>query len=258
VADWRFLDGFQASSGVGMWLVAWGFLVLGVRLRSQVALLLSLSLGRTIGRASRRSFSLVGLLFMFGSAQPVAAIGRSLSIRPASAAFGPSRAWAGEPPPPRSPVHGTGPSSSRFIHADPAVHPAVHGSTSVRHLGGPLFVREGRGKQVRVVRERPPRGTWSKGGRSQDGGDQPGEGLERKKSSHPSHPTGDQPRSPSIYEVKPGDSLWGIAEETLRTKDPRRIARYWPRLHRFNREVIGANPNFLQPGQLLRLPPERR
>jgi resuscitation-promoting factor RpfA len=56
--------------------------------------------------------------------------------------------------------------------------------------------------------------------------------------------------------VKPGDSLWAIAAEILETSDPARIARYWPRIHRSNRHVIGANPNLILPGQVLELPDE--
>jgi nucleoid-associated protein YgaU len=56
--------------------------------------------------------------------------------------------------------------------------------------------------------------------------------------------------------VLPGDTLWSIAAERLGTDDIRRIARYWPRIHRANREVIGPNPDLLRPGQVLELPPE--
>jgi nucleoid-associated protein YgaU len=56
--------------------------------------------------------------------------------------------------------------------------------------------------------------------------------------------------------VLPGDTLWSIAAERLETGDMRRIARYWPRIHRANREEIGPNPNLIRPGQVLELPPE--
>ena len=59
------------------------------------------------------------------------------------------------------------------------------------------------------------------------------------------------------YTVRPGDSLWDIAEMKLGTKEARRIARYWPRIHRANRDVIGGDPNLIVPGQVLTLPPER-
>ncbi|HEX2058550.1 MAG TPA: LysM domain-containing protein [Actinomycetota bacterium] len=54
----------------------------------------------------------------------------------------------------------------------------------------------------------------------------------------------------------PGETLWSIAAERLRTDDVRRIARYWPRIHRANREEIGPDPNLIRPGQVLELPPE--
>jgi|GEM_PF-2472413 len=59
------------------------------------------------------------------------------------------------------------------------------------------------------------------------------------------------------YTVRPGDSLWDIAEMKLGTGEARRVARYWPRIHRANRDVIGADPNLIMPGQVLTLPPER-
>ncbi len=59
------------------------------------------------------------------------------------------------------------------------------------------------------------------------------------------------------YTVRPGDSLWDIAEMKLGTVEARRIARYWPRIHRANRDVIGGDPNLIVPGQVLTLPPER-
>ncbi len=59
------------------------------------------------------------------------------------------------------------------------------------------------------------------------------------------------------YTVRPGDSLWDIAEMKLDTAEARRIARYWPRIHRANRDVIGGDPNLIFPGQVLTLPPER-
>ena len=56
--------------------------------------------------------------------------------------------------------------------------------------------------------------------------------------------------------VREGDTLWSIAASTLRTDDAERIARYWPRLHRANRGLIGRNPDLILPGQVLDLPGE--
>jgi hypothetical protein len=58
------------------------------------------------------------------------------------------------------------------------------------------------------------------------------------------------------HAVLPGETLWSIAAERLHTDDVRRIARYWPRIHRANRDEIGANPDLIRPGQVLELPPE--
>ena len=58
------------------------------------------------------------------------------------------------------------------------------------------------------------------------------------------------------HDVRAGDTLWSIAAEVLETEDIRRIARYWPKIHRHNRNVIGANPDLIYPGQVLDLPDE--
>jgi hypothetical protein len=56
--------------------------------------------------------------------------------------------------------------------------------------------------------------------------------------------------------VRSGDSLWSIAAAALGPlASDADIAREWPRLYAGNRDVIGANPHFLRPGQVLYLPP---
>lgn len=57
------------------------------------------------------------------------------------------------------------------------------------------------------------------------------------------------------HAVLPGETLWSIAADRLGTDDVRRIARYWPRIHRANRDQV-PNPDLLRPGQVLELPPE--
>lgn len=73
-----------------------------------------------------------------------------------------------------------------------------------------------------------------------------------------SEPAGD-PGAPvtATYTVKSGDTLWDIAAQVLMTSDQARIARYWPQIHRANRDVIGRDPNLIFAGQLLKLPVEK-
>jgi hypothetical protein len=56
------------------------------------------------------------------------------------------------------------------------------------------------------------------------------------------------------YVVVPGDNLWKIASRTLETLDKERIADYWVRIYRHNRDLIGPDPNLVRPGQVLDLP----
>ncbi len=58
------------------------------------------------------------------------------------------------------------------------------------------------------------------------------------------------------YTVRPDDTLWSISEKVLETREPARVARFWPRIHRLNRAVIGADPSLIMPGQVLELPDE--
>lgn len=70
----------------------------------------------------------------------------------------------------------------------------------------------------------------------------------------------DEPERPDRarwHAVLPGETLWSIAADRLDTDDVRRIARYWPRIHRANRDEIGPNPNLIHAGQVLELPPEQ-
>lgn len=55
--------------------------------------------------------------------------------------------------------------------------------------------------------------------------------------------------------VAPGDSLWSIASRHLgEFATDVEIAHAWPEWHRINFSVIGNDPDFLLPGQLLRVP----
>jgi len=62
---------------------------------------------------------------------------------------------------------------------------------------------------------------------------------------------------PGRHLVRPGDSLWSVAEAALRDSGApptaAELAAYWPRIYALNRDVIGPDPDLLRPGQLLRL-----
>ena len=55
------------------------------------------------------------------------------------------------------------------------------------------------------------------------------------------------PPAPKTYTVKPGDTLWGIAKQTL--GDGSR----WNEIYNNNVDVIGKDPNLIFPGQVLRI-----
>ena len=60
------------------------------------------------------------------------------------------------------------------------------------------------------------------------------------------------------YVVQRGDSLWRIAARRLGTADAAptsgAVAAYWPCIYRANRQLIGADPNLILPGQRLVIP----
>ncbi len=55
--------------------------------------------------------------------------------------------------------------------------------------------------------------------------------------------------------VKPGDTLWSIADAQLgRQATIAEISAFWPRIYEANRNVIGENPDHLEPGMVLQVP----
>jgi LysM domain len=58
--------------------------------------------------------------------------------------------------------------------------------------------------------------------------------------------------------VRPGDSLWGLAEHLLRegggAASARDVDRAWRLLHRANRAAVGGDPDLIRPGTVLRVP----
>jgi nucleoid-associated protein YgaU len=65
-----------------------------------------------------------------------------------------------------------------------------------------------------------------------------------------------RPTEPTVV-VRPGDSLWTLAERDLggRATD-RGISDRWHAIYRRNRGVIGPDPDLLRPGQVLSIPEE--
>ena len=180
---------------------------------------------RRRSRLVRRGVSLLGLVLSVGS--PASAAGRR---HPPAPAVPEVRTEPGRFPPPRlpgsaGPLPGESPPRTPAGHEPPwkttvddrpRTHPVVHGG-ALERTSDRLF------------------GRW--------------------RAPHPAEPVR-VPRGERWHAVLPGETLWSIAAERLRTDDVRRIARYWPRIHRANRDEIGPNPNLIRPGQVLELPPE--
>jgi len=167
----------------------------------------------------------------------------------------------------------------------PAVHPAIHAARPphVAHVT-PLFPRERKHESARrrafantapFEERRTPRlhvPTSASGGGAVPrvntaipiAGTAAALGKVRnleKEACMRRHPAGTACNSGSraprrLHSVRKGDTLWGIASDVLGTNDIRRIARYWPKIHRANRATLGPNPNLLHVGQSLVLPNE--
>lgn len=170
------------------------------------------------GRALRRGVSILGLAMTIGS--PAVAAGRR-HPSPTAVATG-VRTEPGRLPPPRLPGS-AGPFSEDPPWEDRGttvtVHPAVHRRAHEAPSDAPTRL---------FRREAPPPAGHTRPSRDRLG----------------------------WHAVLPGETLWSIAADRLHTQDVRRIARYWPRIHRANRDVLGSNPNLIHPGQVLELPPE--
>jgi nucleoid-associated protein YgaU len=61
-----------------------------------------------------------------------------------------------------------------------------------------------------------------------------------------------------MYTVRPGDCLWRIARSLLTAAGASpsgvEISDYWRSIYEINRDVIGADPNLIHPGQVFQLP----
>lgn len=73
-------------------------------------------------------------------------------------------------------------------------------------------------------------------------------------------PSAEQPGTGQPIVVRPGDSLWTLAEQELRdsgvSPTPTQVASAWPRWWAANRELVGDDPDLLLPGTSLS-PPEQ-
>ena len=64
-------------------------------------------------------------------------------------------------------------------------------------------------------------------------------------------------QNPTSIMVRPGDSLWSIAQQRLRPDaSPQQVVREVDRIYALNRDRIGQDPNLISVGQELLLPPE--
>lgn len=184
-----------------------------------------------------RSVSMLG--FALALSTPAAASGSRRPDPPyrrAAAAVPPWSPTGGSPPHPS-----VGSGARQFDETMAQVHPAIHGRRTRRSADvAPLFPREGR------TRVQPSASANSEPTRSLDRCDE-------RRACMAAHPSG----RPRFHVVRPGDSLWTIASAVLGTEDPVPVARYWARIHRANREVIGPDPDLLHPGQKLTLPSTR-
>ena len=234
---------------MGGWLVGAAIVVIGyswaVRVRVRVRKRINLS---TMGGPSLlRPFSLVGLAI--ACATPAGASERRFPLSSGTSHDAPAPPWSGGgfPPPPQPLVRtrGTGLApgvdSPRDVGTAPtAIHPLRRDHALPDPV--PLFPR------VRGERERRA-GTAATSERARD-----------RAACMAAHPAGKGStpveRVMTRHVVEPGETLWSIAERHLSTTELARVARYWPRIHRANRKVIGPDPRELQIGLVLELPEE--
>ena len=225
----------------------------------------------TLARSVRRPFPPLGRLrlSLTGGVAAVGVAGALLSLRAEAGAQRPpfSRRVAEPPwsrtsgfPPPYPLVRAGAPQGSSdglrtlVPGPHPAIHPAIHHADKAagspdglpRLLFSSATGRADRGRHLRAAIEAHPAG---KGGGHHSARSGPA-GLGGL------YELPEKPDCVRRYTVRPDDTLWAIAEKVLGTREPARIARFWPRIHRLNRALIGPDPSLIMPGQALDLPDE--
>lgn len=187
---------------------------------------------------------------------PSAASARSgRPVPPAGPAFE-APPWSGSEgfPPPRP--------LARTRAATPAPHRALHPESEPVGPPVPLFPRAGDVVDRRAARkaamERHPAGKAS--ARFPNHAKQASTPASRggRTVRSLSEPPRDEVRisrvCPRKHRVEPGETLWGIASRWSPSDRPLDILRLTMEIYRLNRDVIGADPDLILPGQLLSLP----
>lgn len=96
--------------------------------------------------------------------------------------------------------------------------------------------------------------------RAEDGPRARPEQQPRARTGRPAPPTPPPGASPrGLVLVKPGDSLWTIADDELpTTATTAEISERWRAIYAANRARIGPDPDLIHPGMSLLLPPPRK
>jgi len=209
-------------------------------------------------RRPRRAHLVSRLVSFLGCAvalQPSVAAAQVRPVPPAGAALDSAPPWSepgGYPPP--LPL-------GRTRTATSPRHPAIHPRPEARIAPlTPLFPRVAdvaeRKAGRRAAMERHP------AGRALDRSRVPAPRGEPSLDPSPQPPaarpaprdrTGETPGDRK-HRVRPGETLWGIAARWCGSERPIDILRLTMEIHRLNRQLIGADPDLILPGQLLSLP----
>ena len=232
-------------------LIVMSLYVLGAALRATWA---SAGLGARLAlrphpRVRRTPLPVLGFLVALSTHAPAQRRVAVIPSRDAGSAAAPPWSATSGFPPPRPLVRIGGPASRHATGpAQTALDPDAAPEGDAR--GGHRALHPGRGNRGTVTSLFPRERRYD--------GRKDAERAERERSMA-RHPSGRHDPCSSAserYVVRAGDTLWDIAATLLGTEDGARVARYWPRIHRRNRDVIGPDPSLIFPGMVLTLPAE--